>query len=84
VTNERDNFTEIPKEWVWTTIGEIFEPSKERVDPLEVQEIPYISLEHIEKDTGKLLGHGLSTEVRSTVIEILDEILAEENQNDSH
>jgi type I restriction enzyme S subunit len=41
-------------------------PSKERVDPEDVQDTPYIGLEHIEKDTGDLLGHGYSDEVRST------------------
>ena len=56
----------LPDGWVWTTLGEIIEPSKEKVNPLEIEEVPYVSLEHIEKDTGKLLGHGRSSEVRSS------------------
>ena len=56
----------LPDGWAETTIGEIIEPSKEKVNPLEIKAVPYISLEHIEKDTGKLLGHGSSTDVRSS------------------
>ena len=56
----------LPDGWVWTTLEEMIEPSKEKVNPLEIEEVPYISLEHIEKDTGKLLGHGRSSDVRSS------------------
>ena len=57
---------DLPDGWMWTTLGEIIEPSKEKVNPLAIEEVPYISLEHIEKDTGKLLGHGRSSDVRSS------------------
>ena len=60
------DLSELPDGWVWTTLGEIIEPSKEKVNPLVIEEVPYISLEHIEKDTGKLLGHGRSSDVRSS------------------
>jgi type I restriction enzyme S subunit len=56
----------LPSGWVWTELGGIINPSKEKVNPLEFQGIPFIGLEHIEKDTGKILSHGLSNEVRST------------------
>ena len=58
--------SDLPDGWTWTTLGEIIEPSKKKVNPLEIEEVPYISLEHIEKDTGKLLGHGRSSDVRSS------------------
>ena len=57
---------DLPKGWAWTTLGAIIKPSKEKVNPLEIKEIPYISLEHIEKDTGRLLGRGNSSDVRSS------------------
>jgi len=63
---DTSNLPELPEGWVWTRVGEVMEPSKEKVDPTKVEEVPYISLEHIEKDTGKLLGHGHSSEVRSS------------------
>ena len=65
--NETDvGLSELPDGWVWTTLGEIIEPSKEKINPQKIKEVPYISLEHIEKDTGKLLGRGCSSEVKST------------------
>ena len=57
---------DLPDGWAWTTLGEVTEPSKEKVNPLEIKKVPYISLEHIEKDTGKLLGYGSSSDVRSS------------------
>lgn len=60
------NLPELPEGWVWTTLGNITQPSKEKVDPKKIDELTYIGLEHIEKQTGKLLDSGLSSEVRST------------------
>ena len=57
---------DFPIGWVWTTLGEIIEPSKEKVNPQESIGVSCISLENIEKDTGKLLGRGCSSEVKST------------------
>lgn len=56
----------LPNGWVWTRLGEILEPSDEKANPSKIEKTPYIGLEHIEKDTGKLLGYGDSSEVRST------------------
>jgi len=64
--NDVEGFYELPKGWEWTTLGEIIEPSKEKVNPSDIEETPYIGLEHIEKDTGRLLDCGFSSEIRST------------------
>jgi type I restriction enzyme S subunit len=63
---KENRFSSLPQGWVWTRLGEILEPSKEKADPTKLQKLPYIGLEHIEKDTGRLLNHGYSDEVRST------------------
>lgn len=57
---------ELPEGWAWVELGEIIEPSTEKINPQDVDKVPYIGLEHIEKGTGKLLRHGYSNEVRST------------------
>lgn len=57
---------ELPKSWIWTQLGNITKPSKEKVDPNKVGLTNYVGLEHIEKDTSKLLGYGSSHEVRSS------------------
>jgi type I restriction enzyme S subunit len=56
----------LPQGWVQTTLGELVVPSKERFDPNGGEDLPYVGLEHIERDTGRILGHGRSTEVKST------------------
>jgi type I restriction enzyme, S subunit len=55
----------LPLGWEWARIGDILQPSGERTNPSGIEEIAYIGLEHIDKNTGKLLGHGQSSEVRS-------------------
>lgn len=49
------------------SLGDLIEPSKERINPTEIKNdvLNYIGLEHIEKETGKLLEHGHSNQVRS-------------------
>ena len=58
--------TGIPKGWVWTNLGNLIEPSKEKVDPRELNKVSYLGLKHIEPDKARLLGRGYSDEVRST------------------
>jgi type I restriction enzyme S subunit len=57
---------QLPEGWVCTALGETVEPSDEKIDPAKAQNMPYIGLEHIEKDNGKLLGYGYANDVRST------------------
>lgn len=60
------NLQELPEEWVKTTLGNIVALSDKKVEPSALEEVPYIGLEHIEKDTGSLLGFGKSSDVKST------------------
>ena len=64
MSNENDLY-ELPNSWKWVKLGEILQPSSEKIDPLKTEPTIYIGLEHIERDTGKLLGYGNSIEVRS-------------------
>jgi type I restriction enzyme S subunit len=56
----------LPQGWEKLRLGNITEPSKEKVHPKDLPGVPYIGLEHIEKETGRLLGQGVSDDVRST------------------
>ena len=56
----------LPQGWENIKLGDITQPSKEKVNPLEISDIRYIGLEHIEKETGRLLGYGSSGDIRST------------------
>lgn len=57
---------DLPEGWTWTLLGDLVQPSKEKIDPSDWPEAPYLSLEHIKPDTGQILEHGHASEVRST------------------
>jgi type I restriction enzyme S subunit len=61
-----DELIELPKDWEQVRLGDIIHPSDEKVEPTSIQSIPYVGLEHMEKDTGELLGYGNSSDVKST------------------
>jgi type I restriction enzyme S subunit len=61
-----EKLSELPKGWIWVKLGEILEPSTKKVNPLTIEEMKYIGLEHIEKDKGTITGYGSSKEVKST------------------
>jgi type I restriction enzyme, S subunit len=55
-----------PDGWAIAKLGEVVQLSRERVEPSEVADAPYLSLEHIESGSCRILGHGSASEVRST------------------
>ena len=55
-----------PDGWMIAKLGELVQPSKEKVEPSEVAGVPYLSLEHIESGSCRNLGHGSASDVRST------------------
>lgn len=66
-----DNGT-LPPGWQQTSLGEITIASKEKIDPSQSAGLVYVGLEHIEKGTGKILGFGVSDDVRSTKTKFLE------------
>lgn len=57
----------LPKGWKRCKLGDILLASSEKIDPSKSEDIStYIGLEHIEKDSGKLLGYGSPLDVKST------------------
>lgn len=57
---------ELPDGWVQTELGELIQPSKAKVEPSSLGKTTYVGLEHIESNTGALIGYGLASDVRST------------------
>ena len=57
---------QLPNGWCYTELGKIIEPSKEKVNPDDIERTIYIGLEHIEKQKGIINGNGYSDEVHST------------------
>lgn len=56
----------LPDGWVMATLGQLTKPSSAKMQPSELRGVPYLSLEHIESNTNQILGHGDSSDVRST------------------
>jgi type I restriction enzyme S subunit len=55
-----------PENWKMMFISDFACTSTERVNPNLSRDSPYIGLEHIDKDTGKLVGTGTAADVVST------------------
>lgn len=59
--------SDLPQGWAETTLGEIVTWRKDKVDPANVPEKPFIGLEDIEPHTSVILRIGLASEVKSSV-----------------
>ena len=57
---------ELPEGWALTSLGNIIRPSGEKVEPAARPDAPYLSLEHIEANTSRILRRGTGSDVRST------------------
>lgn len=56
---------EIPEGWAISPLGDVIQPSRLKVDPASVPDMPYIGLEHVEAHTTRLLGRGTAADVKS-------------------
>ena len=56
----------LPKGWIKTKIGTILEPTKKKFEPQNSNNRIFIGLEHVESNTGKILGKGNSMNTKST------------------
>lgn len=63
---DTQDLPELPKGWEWSYLDDVLKENKESVDPKKIEETKYIGLADIDKDTGKLLSTGFSSDVRST------------------
>jgi type I restriction enzyme S subunit len=59
---------QLPTGWIKTTLGEIAQPSRTRVSPMDVPTARYVGLEHIESQSMKLIGNGFASEIRSSAV----------------
>lgn len=55
----------LPLGWAKLTLGELFTQVTDRIFPSEIEGLPYIGLEHIERDTHRLKGQGASSDTTS-------------------
>lgn len=57
---------DLPGGWVEASLGEIIAPSKEKIEPSESPNCRYLSLEHVESKTARIIGSGNGADVEST------------------
>jgi type I restriction enzyme S subunit len=60
---------QLPTGWIKTTLGEIAQPSRTRVSPMDVPTARYVGLEHIESQSMRLIGNGFAREIRSSAMQ---------------
>ena len=58
--------SELPEGWILVSLGELIEPSKEKIEPLENPNLKYVGLEHIEPYKCQIKEHGFSANIKST------------------
>ena len=56
----------LPKGWVRTTLAYILNQRKDKFDPKSGQNYPFVGLEHIGSHSRTVIGHGDSTNTKST------------------
>src|SRR5262249_41842584 len=68
VAGEREQVMDggLPEGWTMGKLGDVISPSSEKIEPSERSDAPYLSLEHIEPDTNRILGQGRGSDVNST------------------
>lgn len=59
---------ELPEGWAAVPLGDLVRPSKDKSEPGTANGRPYLGMEHVESETGRVLGHGDAREVRSTTV----------------
>ena len=55
----------LPVDWEVVKLSKIVSNRSEKYTPKEDEHLQYIALEHIDQETGKLLGFGISSETTS-------------------
>lgn len=55
-----------PEGWRNVKLGDLVSPSKEKIEPAQCPDAPYLSLEHIESGTNRIVGQGRASDVKST------------------
>jgi type I restriction enzyme S subunit len=56
----------IPEGWSTPRLADVSQPSSAKVEPSQCPEAPYLSLEHIESATGRIIQNGIGSDVHST------------------
>ena len=56
----------LPEGWEWAKLVDAIAPSNAKIEPSKCADSAYLSLEHIEAHTGRIIGSGKGADVEST------------------
>src|SRR5438128_384123 len=56
----------LPEGWLNLRLGDVIEPSKDKIEPSKRPSALYLSLEHIQPETTRIIGKGSAGDVTST------------------
>ena len=59
---------ELPEGWAAVALGKLVRPAKDKAEPGTANGRPYLGMEHVEGETGRVLGHADAKNVRSTTV----------------
>ena len=60
------DFDNLPEGWATPSLLEVIRPITEKIEPHTRPDVPYLSLEHLESNTNRIIGHGVASDVKST------------------
>ena len=58
----------IPQGWAKTTLAEIVRPTRPRVSPSELPDLPFVGMEHVEAHTMRLIGTVPAVTMKSSAV----------------
>jgi type I restriction enzyme, S subunit len=56
----------LPAGWVWTTLGDVTDTTRRRVQPQDYPSLRFVGMEHVEAHTMRILSTVPASEMRST------------------
>ena len=56
----------LPQNWIMTTIGNVTSPRGVKLKPSQMEDAPFIGLQHVEAHTMRLIGIGRTRDVKSS------------------
>lgn len=57
---------DLPASWVWTTLGQIADITRKRVQPQDHPELPFVGMEHVEAHKLRVLTTVPASGMRSS------------------
>ncbi len=68
MSNNSSSLDKLPPLWEETTLGQVVEPTRPRINPAEKPDLQFIGMDHIEAQTMRLLGSVPASTMKSSAV----------------